>query len=707
MPDVHTKTTVTCIIALHREGLLAHTTLSSIASAREYAEAEGFFVEFVITLDKHDAFTENILRKHPGIRSSDIIDFVQYGDLGLSRNHAVAKASGEYIVCLDGDDYYSRNYIAATVREAMKDSNAIIFPEYLFCFDEEYVCHRLGGPADSVENSYALFSGHHFCSRVVAHQSVFDRNKYVACSKGFGFEDWHWTCEAKAKGIALRQAAGTVLFYRRRRNSMAQVYAREYALIPPSKFFEMLPDPISIPRTMPIGNFPNVSLRTLIKECAFYVLGLLPKRLALDIYMRLRGKFIREKSIKYPPPVQQALTEAAAIDGLLHPEMIPVAPYRGELSYDLVPGMAYARVWHSLKSKQFDIVFLGSHLFVGGADLMFANYMKVEAESKKRVLCLITGNSANDFSRVPFGVEILEFGQQTAGLSESQKNFVMARLLIQLAPPIIHAVNDWCAFELIKKYGTALKHQSRIFASIFADAQDEHNIHYGTGTRFIRDLFPYCHRIINDNRITAIEWSQRLGLPLDFFHPVYGAVELTPQRETGSESLSRKVMWAGRFDKEKRLDILLQIAKLSPDFHFDVYGRAVLQADSNINQLKKLPNVTLYGSYTAFSRLPHEQYACLIYTTQCDGMPNVILEAVANGLPVIASARGGIPDFITNDTGWLIADHEDATAFCQAIHEVVANREEAQRRTDNARHLLEKRHSFATFKASLLAAYDG
>jgi glycogen(starch) synthase len=56
-----------------------------------------------------------------------------------------------------------------------------------------------------------------------------------------------------------------------------------------------------------------------------------------------------------------------------------------------------------------------------------------------------------------------------------------------------------------------------------------------------------------------------------------------------------------------------------------------------------------------------------VHPTRYEGSPIAILEAMAHGLPIVASAVGGIPDKITpGETGWLVPP-EDADALGAAI----------------------------------------
>lgn len=62
----------------------------------------------------------------------------------------------------------------------------------------------------------------------------------------------------------------------------------------------------------------------------------------------------------------------------------------------------------------------------------------------------------------------------------------------------------------------------------------------------------------------------------------------------------------------------------------------------------------------------------LLYPTQADNLPLVVLESMSSGTPVIASSVGGIPEIInTNKLGYLIEKYDEAAGFKQKLLEFI------------------------------------
>jgi teichuronic acid biosynthesis glycosyltransferase TuaC len=62
----------------------------------------------------------------------------------------------------------------------------------------------------------------------------------------------------------------------------------------------------------------------------------------------------------------------------------------------------------------------------------------------------------------------------------------------------------------------------------------------------------------------------------------------------------------------------------------------------------------------------------LCLPSQNEGTPNVIVEALASGVPVVASRVGGIPELITHESNGLLVPPGDAVALADAIATVLA-----------------------------------
>jgi len=102
-----------------------------------------------------------------------------------------------------------------------------------------------------------------------------------------------------------------------------------------------------------------------------------------------------------------------------------------------------------------------------------------------------------------------------------------------------------------------------------------------------------------------------------------------------------RILWIGRIGREKRLELLLDIADQCPDLHFDVVGRPHVD-DIYIRELleraDRLDNVTMHG-YVPYKQTGqyYRQASLLCCTSAYEGFPNTFLEAWSHALPVVST----------------------------------------------------------------------
>jgi len=94
-----------------------------------------------------------------------------------------------------------------------------------------------------------------------------------------------------------------------------------------------------------------------------------------------------------------------------------------------------------------------------------------------------------------------------------------------------------------------------------------------------------------------------------------------------------------------------------------------------------------------------------VLSTHFEGLPLVILEAMAMQLPVVATAVNGIPELITNESVGLLAPHEDDEQLAEQLLALLQDPVRARRVGAAGRALVEQRFSARAFGESIATLY--
>jgi glycosyltransferase involved in cell wall biosynthesis len=88
-----------------------------------------------------------------------------------------------------------------------------------------------------------------------------------------------------------------------------------------------------------------------------------------------------------------------------------------------------------------------------------------------------------------------------------------------------------------------------------------------------------------------------------------------------------------------------------------------------------------------------------------DGIPNVLVEAMAAGTPVVASGVSGIPELVEDGVNGLLVDPEDPAALADALERVHADRALRARLADAGRDTVARRFDGTRLAAELSALF--
>ncbi len=142
-------------------------------------------------------------------------------------------------------------------------------------------------------------------------------------------------------------------------------------------------------------------------------------------------------------------------------------------------------------------------------------------------------------------------------------------------------------------------------------------------------------------------------------------------------------IWAGRLEHVKGVDVLLEAVKLlsgATDRRFLVRlaGKGSLrrELEEQAGALGISDKVSFLGRLSREEMLKEYQGAnCFVLPTRFEAFGVVLIEAMAAGLPVIATRSGG-PDTIVNQVNGLLIEKDNAAELLGAMQEMMLNMEE-------------------------------
>lgn len=385
-----------------------------------------------------------------------------------------------------------------------------------------------------------------------------------------------------------------------------------------------------------------------------------------------------------------------------------------------------------------DHVFLVPWLDKGGAERVALNYVHaVRCISPERRIVVVATHPAESpwASKLPEGVPFLEFGNWTAHLNDVEREHLLMRWLMQTVPRIVHNINSRLGFQVFERYGQVLRSRMNLYTSVFCTDFTPDGKRIGYAVEFLPRIIDHLTAVTVDNRtfrnqlmawyafdpekmivhyqpvsLSGMNGPAELdaGLSgkekkLSACLPAIGRIEELP-RDTLRAMISQKprldVLWAGRIDDQKRPDLLLKMIEASADlpFFFHVYGAAVLNQDRYTHRLRQFNNAWYYGSFDGFESLPTGCFDVFLYTSQWDGLPNTLLDALAAGLPVVASDVGGIGEVILHEeTGLLVSPFDDVNKYLEQLRRILVYPEKAAQMAKRAKMQIGHNHSWARF----------
>jgi len=227
-------------------------------------------------------------------------------------------------------------------------------------------------------------------------------------------------------------------------------------------------------------------------------------------------------------------------------------------------------------------------------------------------------------------------------------------------------------------------------------------IHRGVTFDHLSEYSNTITHVITDNMTFAKFLSSRLDMLTSKVATLYAKQILFDSHAVFKleKPPTRALLWASRMDNQKRPELVLRIADAIRDNNMNItihmFGAPVTD-NFDVQIFLEGKNIRYHGGYKNFKDIIQDDYDAFLYTSRFDGLPNVLLEAMSAGLPVIAPNIGGIAEAVTAETGILVEDTTDdellISRYIEAIRAIYDEQADLTGRGRAARQRIVERHS--------------
>ncbi len=210
-------------------------------------------------------------------------------------------------------------------------------------------------------------------------------------------------------------------------------------------------------------------------------------------------------------------------------------------------------------------------------------------------------------------------------------------------------------------------------------------------------------------------------VPLERCRVIENAIDLTkysdlPDRAAARRSLGlpeqgNVVVSVGRLSPEKGFDVLIravdQLLESGCDVRLLIAGEGTERSalESLISELHREDRIQLLG-HQPDPRTIYAAADAFVLSSHREGLPNVLLEAFACGLPVVATAVGGVPRVIADEHNGLLVPPGDVNGLTVTLSRLLHNDALQQQLATAARRTLSERCRFEARMRKVVGVYD-
>jgi glycosyltransferase involved in cell wall biosynthesis len=328
---------------------------------------------------------------------------------------------------------------------------------------------------------------------------------------------------------------------------------------------------------------------------------------------------------------------------------------------------------------------------------------------RQRVVCTTRGGVYAD-RLADSGVEVEAYGARS--LRDVGLFAWLRRAIEGMHPDVVHS-HLWLA-DLAVASGTRWRNPPLLVST-----------HHNTGARlpaWVNHLYPVLYQRFDRVLPVSGAVARSLALrgvraslqvvPVSCVRRDYDPATARAESVGNQAAVEQLASWRGpvcltaaRLSPEKRIELLFLAARRLPQVLFLIAGdgpeRQRLEAAAG---RLGLANVRFVG-WVHDLRFLLARSAAAALCSDTEGLPQFVLEAMAAGVAVVATAVGGIPELVRSGREGLLVPAGDAQALAAALTRMLAHAQERQAMADAARARFRAAYTEERMIDTLLAVY--
>lgn len=358
-----------------------------------------------------------------------------------------------------------------------------------------------------------------------------------------------------------------------------------------------------------------------------------------------------------------------------------------------------------LDLAQVRICFLAGTLGQGGAERQLFYVLRAlqERKAQVRLLCLTSGEFWEEQLRA-LGIPIEWVGESPSRLVRLRKIIgIVRRERADIVQSQHFYVNPYAA-------AAGCVTGSKSIGAVRSDLQSE--VH--DNDELLRKWGLKLCRMVAANSAPALQKAADFGIPLGrltLLSNVVDTDEFRPGNQPATEDCFT-VAAVARLVASKRHDRLLSvIARFKQMCTVPVKllivgdGPCRKDIEKTVDRLKLGSQVQFLGNRTDLPAV-YQSASVVAITSDYEGTPNVALEAMACGVPVVSTNVGGVPEIIRHGTNGFLAEREDEAALANHLCELATNNDLRKRMGASGREYVLKTHSLMRLASNLEDLYS-